>query len=78
MCTSPFKVKKGGCMGEIDFGHGIQYEIKGKERQRYCVSCHDRICRGEDSSPEEPDQKESAKTTEPETTTKSGTKNENE
>jgi len=54
MCTSPFKVKKGGCMGEIDFGQGIQYEIKGKERQRYCVPCNAKISRGEEVPAEEP------------------------
>ena len=43
-------------MGEIDFGQGIQYEIKGKERQRYCVPCSDKISRGEEVPVEEPSQ----------------------
>lgn len=60
MCTSPYPIKKGGCLGEIDFGQGIQYEIKGKERQRYCVPCNAKICN------EEPVQQEPAKAPEPE------------
>ena len=55
MCTSPYPVRKDECLGEIDFGHGIQYEIKGQERQRYCIPCNTQKHADEDKDlPEKP------------------------
>src|SRR5579885_3110687 len=48
MCTSPYPVKKGGCLGEVDYGQGIQYDLPGAAKHRYCIPCHFRRCREED------------------------------
>ena len=45
MCTSPYPVKKGGCLGEVDYGQGIQIAVPGAAEHRYCIPCHSRQCR---------------------------------
>jgi hypothetical protein len=47
LCTSPYPVQQGGCLGQADFGTGIQYQIPGEDLQRYCIPCHERKCREE-------------------------------
>jgi hypothetical protein len=47
-CTSPYRVKKGGCLGEIDFGQGTQLDYRGHEKQRYCYPCISRMHREEE------------------------------
>lgn len=52
MCTSPYPVKKGECLGDIDFGQGVIYALKGQDPQRYCSYCHSRMYQEEDEKRE--------------------------
>ena len=61
MCTSPYPVKKGGCLGEIDFGQGQQLDYPGHDKQRYCHPCVIRMHREEEEAWEKK-QAEKAKT----------------
>jgi len=51
-CTSTYQIRKGECLGDIDFGQGVIYSLKGKESQRYCSYCHARMYREEDEKHE--------------------------
>jgi hypothetical protein len=44
ICTSPYRVKQGGCLGSMDFGQGIQIALEDEDPQRYCMPCHSRWC----------------------------------
>lgn len=75
MCTSPYPVRKGGCLGEIDFGQGTQLDYPGHDKQRYCHPCVIRMHREEEeawekkqekirsSTPKEPECSPQSKTT---------------
>lgn len=60
MCTSPYPVRKGGCLGEIDFGQGTQLDYEGHDKQRYCHPCISRMHREEEEAWEKKQAKESS------------------
>jgi hypothetical protein len=39
-------------LGDIDFGQGVIYSLKGQEPQRYCSYCHSRMYKEEDEKRE--------------------------